>query len=274
MFENEFDAKSISNNDLLSIDSFSLINHCNYELFNTSQNSSINFSSNFDNKELYNNILFMNLETKTTKTELFTLKKRGRKKQTQKAHGKKKAVYSHDMFTLDNILTKIQTHYMNFIIDYANEVIHKFGYKDIFVQANSKYKKLVNKSNFSFLKGQNIGYILSLDISPKFRTVNNFKNKILYEKVINIPIIKKLFDQNYISLFKNIYYKNKKYINLEYDDKYDIIHFSKNVKTFDALLEKIRNNDKMNGEKVEEYIEKLKACIDKNYLSDDIEINL
>ena len=253
MFENEFDAKSISNNDLLSIDSFPQINNCNYELFNTSQNS-INFSSNFDNKELYNNILFMK---KITKTELFTLKKRGRKKQTQKAHEdcKKKDEYSHDMFTLDNILTKIQTLYMNFIIDYANEVIHKFGYKDIFVQANSKYKKLVNKSNFSFLKGQNIGYILSLDISPKFRTVNNFKNKILYEKVINIPIIKKQFDKNYISLFKNIYYKNKKYINLEYDDKNDIIIFSGKVRTFDVLLEKVRNNVKMNGEKAEEYIE-------------------
>ena len=272
MFNDEFD-NNISYNDLLSIYSFSPINHRDFEIFNTSQNS-INFSSNFDDEELYNkDNLYMNLETKPV---CFTVKKKGRKPQIQKAHEdyKKKDEYCHDKSALDNLLIRIQTHYMTFIIDYSNEVIHKFGYKDTFVQANSKYKKLVNKRNFSFLKGQNIGYILSLEISPKFRTANNFKNKILYEKVINIPIIKKLFDQNYISLFKNIYYKNKKYINLEYDDKNDIIIFSKKVKTFDALLEKIRNNDKMNEETTDKYIEKLKACIDKNYLSDDIEINL
>ena len=260
MFEYEYDEKSISSNDLLS---FSI----NNELFNTSQ-SNINFTSNFDD--------YVNLEARPTKNVLFKINKRGRKSQKQKNYEdcKNKDEYSHNKFILDNLLKRIQTHYMTFIIDYANEVIHKFGYKDIFIQANYKYKKFVNKSNFSFLKGQNIGYILSLEISPKFRNENNFKNKILYEKVIKIPIIKKLFDQNYISLFENIYYKNKKYINLEYDDKNDIIIFSEKVKTFDALLKKIRNNDKMDEETTEEYIEKLKVCIKENYLSDDIEINL
>ena len=66
------------------------------------------------------------------------------------------------------------------------------------------------------------------------------KNKILYEEVIKLPIIKKIFDENYISLFKKIYYKNKKYINFIYDDKNYIIHFSQKVKTFDDLLDKIK----------------------------------
>ena len=273
MINDEFDEKSISKKDLLYIDSFSPNNIFDYKLFNILENS-INFCSNFDDNILYNKVnLFMNLEKKPTKV-LFKIKKRGRKIQKAHADCKKKDEYYHDKFTPDNLLKRVHTHYMTFIIDYANEVIHKFGYKDIFIQANYKYKKFVNKSNFSFLKGQNIGYILSLEISPKFRNENNFKNKILYEKVIKIPIIKKLFDQNYISLFENIYYKNKKYINLEYDDKNDIIIFSEKVKTFDALLKKIRNNDKMDEETTEEYIEKLKVCIKENYLSDDIEINL
>ena len=160
---------------------------------------------------------------------------------------------------------------MTFIIDYANEVIHKFGFKDDFVQPNSVYKKNVNKNNISLLKGKNIGYILSLDISPKFRTQNKIQNKILYEEVIKIPILKNLFDENYISLFNDIYYKNKKDINLIYDDKNYIIHFQK-VKTFDALEDKIKKKDKMSKEDTEIYIKKLKDRISKKYLSNDNEL--
>ena len=161
---------------------------------------------------------------------------------------------------------------MTFIIDYTNELLYKFDYKEFFVQPNSIYKKNVNKSYISFLKEKNIGYILSLDISPKFRTKKTLKNKILYEEVIKLPIIKKIFDENYISLFKKIYYKNKKYINFIYDDKNYIIHFSQKVKNFDDLLDKIKKNDKMNIENTKKYIQKLKDCIYNNYLSEDIEL--
>ena len=161
---------------------------------------------------------------------------------------------------------------MTFIIDYANELLYKFDYKELFVEPNSIYKKNVNKSYISFLKEKNIGYILSLDISPKFRTKKTLKNKILYEEVIKLPIIKKIFDENYISLFKKIYYKNKKYINFIYDDKNYIIHFSQKVKNFDDLLDKIKKNDKMNIENTKKYIQKLKDCIYNNYLSEDIEL--
>ena len=268
MFEHSYDENNIFKDDLLSIDSLTIEKNFSQKCPFDSSIDSLFQKKDYkidQEKTTKSSLKF----TSNRKKTLFTLKKRGRKKNNQKYDENYNKEYCHNKLASDNLLKRVQTHYMTFIIDYANEVIHKFGYKDYFVQPNSIYKKKINKKNISFLKGKNIGYILSLDISPKFRTQNKIQNKILYEEVIKIPIIKNLFDENYISLFNEIYYKNKKYINLIYDNKNDIIHFSQEVKTFDALEDKIKKNDKMNKENTKKYIQKLKDCIDKNYLSND-----
>lgn len=272
MSGNDYDEKTIFNRDDLLfnyIDSFSQANHIEQEFFHSTQKNI------FEDREFnYSDILYINLEKIPTKKNIqFTLTKRGRKKIDEKAK-EIKNYYCHNKFSPDNLLKRIQTHYITFIIDYSNEIIHKFGYKGNFIQPNSIYKKNVKKEEFLSLQDKNISYFLSLDITPKFKTVNIINNKILYEEVIKIPIIKKLFEEKYLSLFKNIYHKNKRYIKLENGDINDIIFFSEKVKTYDALLAKIRLSDKMDEENTKLYIQKLNDCIKKQYLSKDNEIPL
>ena len=270
MFEHSYDENNSFKDDLLSIDSLTIEKNFSQKCPFDSSIDSLFQKNDYkidQEKTTKSSLKF----TSNRKKTLFTLYKRGRKKDTEKVGDNYNKEYYHNKLASDNLLKRVQTHYMTFIIDYANEVIHKFGFKDDFVQPNSVYKKNVNKNNISLLKGKNIGYILSLDISPKFRTQNKIQNKILYEEVIKIPILKNLFDENYISLFNDIYYKNKKDINLIYDDKNYIIHFQK-VKTFDALEDKIKKKDKMSKEDTEIYIKKLKDLISKKYLSNDNEL--
>ena len=61
---------------------------------------------------------------------------------------------------------------------------------------------------------------------------------------------------------------------MENGDINDIIFFSEKVKTYDALLAKIRLSDKMDEENTKLYIQKLNDCIKKQYLSKDNEIPL
>ena len=71
-----------------------------------------------------------------------------------------------------------------------------------------------------------------------------------------------MFKENYLELFKNIYYKNKKIINLK---KYGIereINLSKEVKFYEDLLKKNGAFDENS-----EYAKNINECIYINYLS-------
>ena len=66
------------------------------------------------------------------------------------------------------------------------------------------------------LKETLIGDILSKNISPRLKTQPNKQiNLIIYQKVINNPIINNLLSEKYITLFKEIYYKSNPIINLK-----------------------------------------------------------
>ena len=185
--------------------------------------------------------------------------KRGRERTIKENENKNKKEKIHDKNTSDNLIRKIQVHYLSFIVSFLNDILKNLNYKTKFLNLNYEFKMNIKKDFVESLKKKTIGEIISNEISIKYKgKEKNFK-KNLYEKIKDNEVLNKIFEDNYIKLFKNIYYKSKKKINLkEYGLNKDI-YLSKNVKMFNNLLK----ND-IEGNK------KIKESTIKNFLSDSI----
>lgn len=207
----------------------------------------------------------------TKNTNIFTCqklnKKRGRKlKGSKRIKGKIKdieyEIKIHDKNISDNLLRKIQVHYMNFIISYLNDllknILENSNYFQNFLNLENKFKINTKKSFVQSLKSKTIGDIINRDkISSKYK--NKVSNKEKYKILKKNKIIKNIFEENYLNLFKNVYYKNKRTINLK---KYGLdkeIILSDKVKMFDELLSRNNKLDKI-------YEENIKKCVIKNYI--------
>ena len=167
---------------------------------------------------------------------------RGRKS----INANKKSLKVHDKLDIDNIISVVQAHYMNFIVDIINCMLKLLGEKRRFSKISYDIKKKVNKKNFEALKGKKLYEILLFDISPKFTRSKIDHNKVLYENIKDLNIFKELLNQNYLTFFRNVYYKSERKLNLIIDGK--------NM-TFD-----------LNDEKLSMYKDKIASFSDKNYL--------
>lgn len=152
----------------------------------------------------------------------------------------------HDKLDIDNIISVVQAHYMNFIVDIINCMLKLLGEKRRFSKISYDIKKKVNKKNFEALKEKKLYEILLFDISPKFTRSKIDHNKVLYENIKDLNIFKELLNQNYLTFFRNVYYKSERKLNLIIDGK--------NM-TFD-----------LNDEKLSMYKDKIAGFSDKNYL--------
>lgn len=110
----------------------------------------------------------------------------------------------------------MQCHFFSFLREFVNFFLVHFGYTELFFDIDYKDKIYSNKNTFRLLKETLIGDILSKNISPRLKTQPNKQiNLIIYQKVINNPIINNLLSEKYITLFKEIYYKSNPIINLK-----------------------------------------------------------
>ena len=163
----------------------------------------------------------------------------GRKRQHRLING----VRIHDKNAIDNILKKINVHYIAFIKDAVNELLNHCEYTEKFIDIDYKEKRNITKKKFSSLKKSNIGEILCQKVSRKFRKQSNqnlYKNKDIFDKVKTNKYVNNFLSKNYFTLFKDIYYENKRDIKLE-DSNFQ---FSENVKTYANLLsEKFDDKD-------------------------------
>ena len=125
-------------------------------------------------------------------------------------------------------------------------MIKLLGEKRRFSKISYDIKKKVNKKNFEALKEKKLYEILLFDISPKFTRSKIDHNKVLYENIKDLNIFKELLNQNYLTFFRNVYYKSERKLNLIIDGK--------NM-TFD-----------LNDEKLSMYKDKIAGFSDKNYL--------
>ena len=171
----------------------------------------------------------------------------------------------HDKNSSDNLLRKIQVHYLTFIVDYLNDILKSCNIKKQFLKFDYKLKKQINKDNIEFLKHKNIGDIVCyMKISNKYKQYQDKSyNKKLYEIIKENQLLNKVFSENYLTLFKKVYYANKRIINLnEYGFNKEII-LSDKVKTIKDLLLKNRDDQKM-------YNNSINGCIIQNFLSNSI----
>ena len=182
-----------------------------------------------ENEELNKNFIF-----KTKK-----LKKRGRRK----INNTKRKM--HSKIDYDNVLTKIQVHFLTFLINFSNDIIEPFlQEKKVdkkFKQINYADKKNVKIERMSKLKSGSIKDILQMKISPIYRNYGEDYNKEVYNYISKeaktdkkFNWINNFFDMNYSEFFENYYYNFNKKIN-----------FSKETKPFYTLLEENENNPKM-----------------------------
>lgn len=246
---NTFDNKSenISQISLLSVGDDSItINQINLDFFIE------NFIQKYENFNSPNIISFnpfsSNVLYKTDSTDqnikIFKGKKRG--KNSRK-------------FGTDNILTKVNAHFINFVISFINIILDIFDIEGKFIKI--EYKKITKKI-FPKLKDTIIGEIIrDSKISPKFKIKSKENNSELYDKIKNIPFINQIFTSKYIDLFKTIYLKKERIITVKKDGEDINIKLSKrDVKMFEDLLEKNKEDPL--------YIERLRREVIKEFLSD------
>jgi hypothetical protein len=189
-----------------------------------------------------------------SKNEERQLIKSGRKRRRQLENGEK----IHDRYSTDNILRRIQVHYMTFIINIVNELLNYLGYKYKFIDIDYNIKKAINKKQFYAIKKLNIAQIICQTSSPKFKNHSKQKNNNIYEKVKGDEKVNQFLSKTFMELFKDVYLKDKRYIN-----EYGLIFpLSEKVKTYKDLFSKKKEKDEIN-----EYTKKVDEVIQIYYLN-------
>lgn len=155
--------------------------------------------------------------------------------------GKKKR---HTKYHKDNVLRTVQVHFLTFIVKFCNDILKHYGIKGKFYHINYDLKKNISKKVFNSLKQKNIANILIQELSRKYSVKfdkDRYINKKFYDKIIKNNNIKEILGENYINLFKNVYYENKREINTKSGDS---IILSEDVETFKDILNKNDGDDK------------------------------
>ena len=133
-----------------------------------------------------------------------TKKKRGPKKHKES----KKA--EHTDWDKDNVTSKIQIHYLNFIFSFLNDCAREKKIK--FLNINYQEKSKASSEHLEKMKKLTILDILkNIDISTKYKYDDKNNNKINAEALIKDPDpwFKKIFEMKYLDLFKYFYNDGK-----------------------------------------------------------------
>ena len=221
-----------------------------------------------ENKELYliENLKNIGASPKKPFTTL-TKKRRGRSKQERKQkeinvkdNEDNDYIKIHDKHTADNLLKKIQVHYLTFIVRFLNEIFKFVNLKQRFRNLAYEFKSNVNKEFVNSLKTKTIGDIISTQISIKYKKVALNINKNIYEQTKFDTILNKIFSENYLLFFRKVYFKSERIINLkEYGLNQKLI-LSEKAKMYKDLIE---NKDYV-------YKRYLKDCVNRHFFSNSL----
>lgn len=220
-----------------------------------------------EEKKNENNIYFFENQEKQYDNldENNLLKKRGRgNKKSLNSSSSEKGKKIHDKNSTDNLLRKIQVHYLSFIISFLNAILENLNYKQRFLKLDYNFKKNVNKNFVDSLKEKTIKEVICNKISCKYRKQEKDANKAICEEIKNDKILNNILSENYLSLFKKIYYKNNGYVNLKEYGLDKEIHLSKNVKIFKDLIEAYDSNEE------KDYKKNIRECASQNYLPNSL----
>ena len=165
-------------------------------------------------------------------------RKRGRKALIQKD-----ILHTHSALDNDNILRKIQVHFLTFLVSFTNDYIDSLypniGKKALlhFRHIDYKVKRIINFESIEKMKSQTIGEILQKQASPKNKTCVDNINQLVYDRLceqypnLKINYFNKLFKEFFIEYYYN---KNDKNIILNGIK----VHLSNKTRTFNSLIQK------------------------------------
>lgn len=194
----------------------------------------------------------------------FGLKKRKRPgKEKENDNGKKP--YYHSKMKFDNILIKIQVAYVNFLVNFTNLIIEKYGRIDLkFRLLDSKIKKNNKIELRKHLKEGTIADILKNKISGKYTSLNENNNFEVYEKLEKngFEDVLKILNQKFLFFFESVFYKNLRKFNLKDFGLMDLeIEIPNKIKLYENLLMK-----NMKDNNFEKYKIKMEECIKWHFL--------
>jgi hypothetical protein len=198
---------------------------------------------------------------------LFELKKRKRPgHKIIKESNNKKKTYVHTRNKFDNIATKIQVSYINFLIDFINNILYSLNMSDLkFYNLDANFKKENNTiKKRQALKEKSIGDIIKTEISSKYTSLDKNSNSMTYEKIKNNGLndVMEILNQKYIFFFDKVYYRNLRIFNLKEFGLMDLeIKLPNNIELYENVL--IKNNKNLNFEK---YKNKIEQCVKKHFL--------
>ena len=203
-------------------------------------------------KEISSNDSEERLESENKNKNKFIIKKgigRGRKR-TKKL----KYYRTHHFDSIDNNLRKIHINFITFIVYYINVILNQLNYKERFYNLSYSFKKRINKMILEDLKSQTIKDIISNNISEKYKNINKNINYEIVSKIESENLLNKILSEKYIDLFKKVYFKNNRCIDLRKYGHNKIIILPKYIKMYKELLIKNEKKDKNIKKKFEECI--------------------
>ena len=171
---------------------------------------------------------------------------------------KTKRKKEHDKFEKDNVMRKINIHFISFIVKFVNYNIKKLlsNKHPLFANLSYDFKKNINNNTFKELKSKTIGEVLKNEGSNKNKRNMNYQ-KDENEKLFNSlheSVLKDLLDINYIQFFRQVYMQAPGKNELEVLKRYNI---PKNILFFDDFIKSEVEKDKINGELYRERLEYL-----------------
>ena len=190
---------------------------------------------------------------------------------TKKKRGKERSLftdkkpYLHTKKKFDNILTKIQVGYINFLINFTNIIIEKFGRSDLkfklIASSLKKDNKIVSRKK---LKEGTIADVLKNEISSKYKKINKYNNFIVYEDLVRNGLIDvvNVLNQKFLFFFESVYFKSLRKFNLKDFGLIDLqIELPKKIPLYEDLLMKNKKDGNF-----EEYKIKMEKCIKWHFL--------
>jgi len=206
-----------------------------YEIFNVDSNfHEMNESENLDDLIMINP-KSINKDKIIFKTEKLQ-KKRGRKR------NKESKKDEHTSWSIDNIIVKVQAHFLDFMISFLNDCVHSFPetQKYTFLKLDRGEKKKVSKKQMDKMKNSTIKDLLEkVKISKKYKQYDENTNKSNLDALMEESWLRQIFHIKFSDLFFYYYNNEQPLKDLTIFGKKLIL--SKTTESFIALLQKDKN---------------------------------
>ena len=177
-------------------------------------------------------------------------KKRGRKR------NKESKKDEHTSWSIDNIIVKVQAHFLDFMISFLNDCVHSFPetQKYSFLKLDRGEKKKVSKKQIDKMKNSTIKDLLEkVKISKKFKRYDENTNKNNLDALIEESWLRQIFNIKFSDLIFYYYNNERPLKELKIFGKKLV--FSKITESFNDLLQK--NKNKTMEDKIVEYTKEI-----------------